>query len=164
MQLYDQTLSGLQRQGRHQRVNFKLRHYQTETLPDNFTLAGSPSPSARARPGGGCARCSSAFRFDPWQPDPPARLHLPRLPRGGHGQFVGLFSDPAAALPKRAFDRAAPRGVARSASRCQQLWCGDFDVGHVLFVAVRKASHGTGGFSTCAECCRIVKPGCECAS
>jgi hypothetical protein len=26
------------------------------------------------------------------------------------------------------------------------------------------ASCGTGGFSTCAECCRRVKPGCGCAS
>src|SRR6266481_5237782 len=53
---------------------------------------------------------------------------------------------PAAALPKRAFNRAAPRGVARSASRCQQLWCGDFDVAHVLFVAVRRPHTEREGF------------------
>src|SRR5882724_5401218 len=53
---------------------------------------------------------------------------------------------PAAALPKRAFNRAAPRGVARSASRCQQLWCGDFDVAHVLFVAVRRPHTEQEGF------------------
>src|SRR5882724_10507148 len=53
---------------------------------------------------------------------------------------------PAAALPKRAFNRAAPRGVARSASRCQQFWCGDFDVAHVLFVAVRRPHTEREGF------------------
>ena len=53
---------------------------------------------------------------------------------------------PAAALPKRAFDRAAPRGVARSASRCQQFWGGDFDVAHVLFVAVRRPHTEREGF------------------
>src|SRR6267378_687367 len=45
-----------------------------------------------------------------------------------------------------AFNRAAPRGVARSASRCQQLWCGDFDVAHVLFVAVRRPHTEREGF------------------
>ena len=31
-------------------------------------------------------------------------------------------------------------------------------------ILLAKASHGTGGFSTCTECCRRVKPGCDCAS
>jgi hypothetical protein len=53
---------------------------------------------------------------------------------------------PAAALPKRAFNRAAPRGVARSASRCQQFWWGDFDVAHLLFVAVRRPHTEREGF------------------
>ncbi len=80
----------------------------------------------------------------PQHPRDPRPVSHPRIPGSGKNMMKKKAAIP---VPwPTADDIISPRGVARSASRCQQLWCGDFDVAHVLFVAVRRPHTEREGF------------------